>query len=198
MKRGERTEITRSRIIAAAVAEFGKNGYEGASLNSVCETGIPKGLLYHNYESRDAVYLACVRKSFEGLLERLRAENAGSDIRRYMDVRLSYFRERPDEANLIVEAMLGRPEKLRREIGELKSEFDGYNLSVFRAILSGMRLREGISEGDAEEYFSLMQQAFNLRFVKSGTDGQKVARHEEMLSKLLDMMLFGIAGRGED
>lgn len=34
--------------------EFGSKGYRGASLNTICEAGIPKGLLYHNFKNKDA------------------------------------------------------------------------------------------------------------------------------------------------
>ena len=43
MKKEEKTELTRKRILAAAMKEFGENGYQGASLNRICDIGIPKG-----------------------------------------------------------------------------------------------------------------------------------------------------------
>lgn len=47
MKQQEKTQKTRERILAAALAEFGSKSYDAASINSICEAGgIPKGLLY--------------------------------------------------------------------------------------------------------------------------------------------------------
>jgi TetR/AcrR family transcriptional regulator len=57
MKKEMKTELTKEKILSAAMKEFGAKGYEGASLNHICETGIAKGLLYHNYENKDALFL---------------------------------------------------------------------------------------------------------------------------------------------
>ena len=77
MKKEEKTELTRKRILAAAMKEFGENGYQGASLNRICDIGIPKGLLYHNFENRDALYLACLEQSFATFTGFLREDGLG-------------------------------------------------------------------------------------------------------------------------
>ena len=59
MKKAEKTELTKKKILHQAMQEFGSKGYRGASLNAICEAGIPKGLLYHNFKNKDALYLAC-------------------------------------------------------------------------------------------------------------------------------------------
>lgn len=46
MKREEKTKLTRERIIAASIDEFGSKGYAMASVNNVCDAGIAKGLIY--------------------------------------------------------------------------------------------------------------------------------------------------------
>ena len=61
MKKEEKTELTKKKILSAALQEFGSNGYRGASLNAICESGTPKGLLYHNFKNKDALYLSCVK-----------------------------------------------------------------------------------------------------------------------------------------
>lgn len=42
----EKTELTRERILQAAMQEFGTNGYAATKVNTICgKSGIPKGLL---------------------------------------------------------------------------------------------------------------------------------------------------------
>ena len=42
----EKTELTRERILQAAMREFGTNGYAATKVNTICcKYGIPKGLL---------------------------------------------------------------------------------------------------------------------------------------------------------
>lgn len=52
MKKAEKTELTKKKILHRAMQEFGSKGYRGASLNAICEAGIPKGLLYHNFKNK--------------------------------------------------------------------------------------------------------------------------------------------------
>lgn len=100
MKKEEKTQLTRERILQAAIKEFGANGYTGASINTICETGISKGLLYHNFKNKDAVYLACIRVCFEKMTEYLGKQDIGSDLQSYMNARFRFFREYENEARI--------------------------------------------------------------------------------------------------
>lgn len=46
MKKAEKTQLTISKILEAAMNEFGKNGYSGGTINNICSSGINKGLSY--------------------------------------------------------------------------------------------------------------------------------------------------------
>ena len=46
VRQEEKTELTRERILQAAMQEFGTNGYVATKVNTICgKYGIPKGLL---------------------------------------------------------------------------------------------------------------------------------------------------------
>lgn len=81
MKKEEKTGLTKERILLAAMEEFGEKGYAAASLNNICAAGIPKGLLYHNYENKDALYLACVKQSFSILMNCLQEKGGDGGCR---------------------------------------------------------------------------------------------------------------------
>ena len=125
MKKEEKTELTRKRILAAAMKEFGENGYQGASLNRICDIGIPKGLLYHNFENRDALYLACLEQSFATFTGFLREDGLGFGLQHYMDTRLHFFKSHPWEARLFFEAILQSPLQLKDQVPSYQSvDFD--------------------------------------------------------------------------
>ena len=63
MKQREKTELTVQRILSAAIAEFGVNGYAGGAVNNICKAGINKGLIYHNFKGKDELYLTCLHIS---------------------------------------------------------------------------------------------------------------------------------------
>ena len=63
MKQEQRAQMTRDRIMKAAMEVFGTRGYDGGTVGEICRQGINKGLVYHYYESKDALYLECLRVS---------------------------------------------------------------------------------------------------------------------------------------
>ncbi|WP_296257753.1 MULTISPECIES: CerR family C-terminal domain-containing protein [unclassified Pseudomonas] len=57
----QRGEETRARLIEAAVAVFGKRGYDGASTRDIANAaGVNSPALQYYFEGKEGVYLACV------------------------------------------------------------------------------------------------------------------------------------------
>lgn len=196
MKKEEKTELTKKKILFAAMEEFGSKGYRGASLNAICESGIPKGLLYHNFKNKDALYLACVRLCFQALTKCLKEAEIGNNLEKYMRVRMQFFKEHRLEAGIFFDAVLQPPEGLEEEIRGLKEEFDGLSRGLYREILDSIQLREGITYEEAMMYFIMLQEMFNSSFSRQNTSlSHKMELHERDLPRLLDFMLYGIARR---
>lgn len=200
MKQEERTELTKERILQAAVQEFGTNGYAASTLNAICNNhGISKGLLYHNFSGKDELYMACVSQCFADVTEYLKGEDIQDDLEKYMRIRLQYFSQNPRYARIFFEAMLQPPAALSTQIRTLRKDFDAFNRRIYRAALSKVKLREGFTETDAIEYYEIMQEMFNGYFSSpayAGKDFQSlVADHEEKLPKMLNLMLYGIGER---
>lgn len=60
MKQEEKARQSIEIIINAAIPEFVSKGYEGAVLNNICrENGISKGRLFHYFDGKDSLYIAC-------------------------------------------------------------------------------------------------------------------------------------------
>lgn len=113
MKKAEKTERTKERILQAAMEEFGRKGYAAATIGAICsEHGIAKGLLYHNFVGKDDLYLACVSRCFDDVTAYLQGQNLGADLHRYMEYRFRYFSDHPLCAGLFFEAVL-RPRRPR-------------------------------------------------------------------------------------
>ena len=78
MKREEKNRLTRQRIMSGAVAEFAQRGYAAGSINTICASeGISKGIIYHYFETKDELYLACVEECFLKLTEFLQGKLSG-------------------------------------------------------------------------------------------------------------------------
>lgn len=203
MKKQEKTELTRERIIRAAVQEFGTNGYALTTVNAICGNhAIAKGLLYHNFKGKDGLYLACVSLCFDEVIAYLKTRDVRNDLQEYMQARFRYFSEHPLWARIFFEAVLQPPAALSDSIKIIKEEFDEFNRSVYRAALSRLPLREGVTEADAMEYYESMQEMFNGYYNSPAYEGKglesAMADHECRLAKILDFMLYGIAERKRD
>lgn len=203
MKREEKNQQSRERILTAAIAEFGAKGYEGASLNTVLsEHGISKGLVYHYFENKDQLYLACVKRCLDGLTEALSAVNrdARAVLQSYFEVRSRFFLSHPSLWRVFFDALLQPPEHLRGALAALRTELDGATRVLFQAALRGMPLRSGISVENALSYFSLMQNALHLRLLSLPYSGEAdaLALCEEQTRDTLELLLYGLVRKDEE
>lgn len=203
MKKQEKTQKTRERILAAALAEFGSKSYEAASINSICEAGqIPKGLMYHNFTGKDELYLLCVKMCYNEMTAVFKAQSfeiqdAKESLQRILLLRQAFFRENPGFANIFFNAVLYPPGHLRQELAQLRTAFDEYINRYYLAILDCLPLRDGITKEAALEYFCMAGEIFNRYFQKkaqqNGDYRELIEDHEGRLSTLFDIMFYGIA-----
>lgn len=205
MKREEKNALARQRILDAALEEFSSRGYEGASLNTVCaEKRISKGIIYHHFKDKDALYLLCVENCFSAITEALRrtAESLHGSARQrlqdYFDARLRFFAEHPQYLGIYADAAFNPPPALLTEIAERRRSFDELNISVLSDLLESTPLREGLSVCTVVEDFRMYMDYFNLHF-KAAFCGdtsiqQLLQEHEERCHRQLDILLYGVIG----
>lgn len=203
MKKSDKTELTISKIMEAAITEFGQNGYAGGTMNNICKTGINKGLLYHNFSGKDELYLTCVNFSCKKLIQHIQERNGAKNPESYLAARMDVFALYPDEAHIFFEALLCPPSHLSTEIRPAISEFTKLNEQIINTTLDAVTLRSTVAKDDAVSYFHMMQTMFNGYFSCPAfyhiTLEEKMKLHEKILPQLLDFMLYGIAkGDHED
>jgi len=59
VKQEERSQETRSRILATAEQSFAEHGYDVTSVDSICRAaGVSKGAFYHHFPSKGSVFVA--------------------------------------------------------------------------------------------------------------------------------------------
>ena len=104
MKKEEKTQRTKERILAAAIVEFGTKSYDSASINTICaESQISKGLLYHNFKGKDDLYLQCVSLCYQEMLSYIQQREPTPedfDIPKWLAIRQSFFAEYPHYSNI--------------------------------------------------------------------------------------------------
>ncbi|NMW85064.1 TetR/AcrR family transcriptional regulator [Peptoniphilus sp. AGMB00490] len=203
MKKQEKTQKTKERIIDAALKEFGSKSYDAASVNSICEIGkISKGLIYHNFKGKDELYLLCVKACYDEMTEALKAQpfeiqSAKDGLKNFLMIRQRFFQDNPHYANIFFNTVLQPPKHLIHELAKLRSGFDEYFSEYYLALLDYLTLREGITKEIALEYFLGVSEMFNNYFQKKseqkGDYREFVDDHEGKLSTIFDIILYGLA-----
>ena len=203
MKKHEKTQKTKERILAAALEEFGSKSYDAASVNSICEAGqIPKGLIYHNFKGKDELYLLCVKSCYDEMMAALEVHSfeildAKESLQNFLMVRQRFFQENPNYANIFFNAVLQPPKHLAQELAQLRRGFDEYFSQCYLAVLNCLTLRDGITKELALEYFLAASEMFNSYFQKkaeqNGDYRELIDDHEGRLSAIFDIMLYGVA-----
>ena len=203
MKKQEKTQRTRERIIAAAITEFGTKSYDSASINTICsESQLSKGLIYHNFKNKDDLYLHCVGLCYQNMMAYIQEKEAALGttrigIQELMAIRQSFFAENPYYSNIFFNTVLQPPKHLVSEIHAIRKDFDTFYIGHFEKLIRQLPLREGISIETALEYFYIFSEMYNGYFQSkvSESDSYKalIDAHEEKMTEILDIILYGIA-----
>lgn len=203
MRKQEKTQRTRERILEAALAEFGSKTYDSASINSICSaSGLSKGLLYHNFKSKDELYLHCVALCYENMMGYIREKEAAlgapqTDIQTLLSIRQSFLTENPYYSNIFFNTVLQPPKHLLAEIRAIRREFDAFYVGHFEAFLQQIPLREGISVETALEFFVTFSEMYNGYFRSKAEQAENykllISAHEERKAGIFDIMMYGIA-----
>lgn len=198
MRQEEKSKKSREHILSYAFAEFAAQGYQGASINAICSAGqISKGLLYHYYADKDALYLLCVERCFRELTaclsDSLKAETVTTD--QYFDVRLAFFRENPLHHGLFCDAVVHPQPHLKEQLAACRADFDSLNEAMLTAILEKERLAEGIGIRDAVWQLRLLEDFISAYLNTSERALRQPEEYDRLCRQTLRAMLYGLVAR---
>jgi AcrR family transcriptional regulator len=131
------TEEKRRQILDAAVRVFARTGYHDSRVGDIAkDAGVAYGLVYHYFESKDAVLEAVFREAWGRLLEALnnieRSPHAAPEqLRLVTKIVLRTWRDDPDLVRLLVREITRSPH-LQREIDEIAEAFAALERIVSR------------------------------------------------------------------
>lgn len=202
MKKATKTELTREKIIKASLQEFGANGYEAASVNAVCERyHISKGLIYHNFQGKDEIYLICVERVLSELMDYMKNRlstvtiDSETKLRAYLSARRQYFKENPLFLKIFYEAVMFPPVHLKESIEKVKKDFDSVNTETIRGLIENLKLRMDILEPGMMDRFcqsvDLIDTVYQLNLIQK----DEIQALEENQLSALDIVLYGIIER---
>ncbi len=205
MKREEKTEMMRRRIIDSAVKEFSEKGYDGSSLNEICANeGISKGIIYHYFTSKVVLYLTCVRETFEKLAGFIESnlvtgsDNTEEELNVYFLLRAEFFEKNPDYRQIFCEAVISPPLELCNEIVKCKVPLDKLNIHILQQLLSGMPLRKNITVDEVVRIFCQLQDLISVRYHNDVSEETSFTSYEDNCRRILNILLYGVVERTGD
>ena len=183
MARRDRIPVTRRRILRAALCEFARSGFEGASIRSVSEAaGVANGTVYWHFESKSGLYLAVVRHACDefhvGVVRFASAETSFIDV---VDREMEYLRKNP-EIDAVLSALRGtypRAEPAETErMREAARLVDGRLVEVWRRWIGARRFCGNATRPDGEDLARLIASTVSgllaRRFIDPGMDVRAV------------------------
>lgn len=201
MKREEKNLQTRRRILDAALEEFSAQGYSSASTNTICTSeGISKGIVYHYFETKDGLFLACVDECFTRLTEYIRQnmsekEDPKGRLEDYFAVRSRFFYSYPVYQQIFGEAVLRPPKHLKEEIQKSKKSFEDLNIEILKQLLSSMKLQDGISIEEVIDIFRQFQDFISVQYQVSAPEHETFDQYTDKCRKALNVLLYGVIER---
>jgi AcrR family transcriptional regulator len=181
----------RARILAAAVRVFARRGYHAARVGDIAEeAGVAHGLLYHYFESKEAVLDTIFRETWRDLLAAIRdVEEADVDarerLRRVAAIILRSWRHDPDLVTVLVREVARSP-----ELGRRVSELDEVVAALERIVRAGQAAGELRRDLDARlvawiVYGSLEEILTGWVLGRLADTDEDVARAEQAVVDLL-------------
>jgi len=157
-------EERRRQILNAAVRAFAKKGYHASRVSDIAEeAGVAYGLVYHYFESKDAVLEAIFRDMWGMMVAAINAvveveESPREQLRKSCAIVLRTWRDYPDVVRVLVREVARSGEQLQREVEEIAHAFqalqkiveNGQAQGVFRDDISP-RLASWVIYGALEE-----------------------------------------------
>ena len=204
MKREEKNQQTRRRILESALAESAEQGYGASSVNTISNgEGLSKGIIYHYFPTKDDLYLACVEECFQMLTGHLQShtnmegQTAEERLEQYFRVRLDFFEQNPQYQRIFCDAVIMPPAHLEASIQEKKAPFDRFNIDSLNRMLEPVSLRSDLSREDVVDTFRQYQDYINARYQMTGSEKIDIRDHEESCRRALRILLYGVVERKE-
>jgi TetR/AcrR family fatty acid metabolism transcriptional regulator len=137
-------EERRRQILDAAVSAFAQRGYHACRVSDIAEeAGVAYGLVYHYFESKEAVLEAIFRDTWGMMLEAIRAVEESEpspreQLRKTAAIVLRTWRDQPDLVRVLVREVTRSGEQLQREVDEIAHAFEALQRIVERGQRQGV------------------------------------------------------------
>ncbi len=185
----------RRAILRKAAAFFAENGFDRSSMSQLATAcGVSKALIYHYYDSKDALLFDIVHDHLDALLQVIRdVDQSGPDkqanLRALVHAILDAYRDADAEHQVQTEAMKSLPPQQREKLAELQREMVRIVSEALRAVTPGLY------DAHPEKLRPVTMSLFGMLnwFYMWHRPGKGISR-EEYADLATDLVLRGVTG----
>lgn len=195
----------KQRIIDACMEEFGLNGYERASTNSIVKkAGISKGALFNYFGNKKNLFLYLFDFSIEGLTNNYIEvkDTQPTDLFErfvwYSLLKIKVYLKEPSMSRLVVSAVTNIPEELKEDIEERVNSLYANHVPWLFEDLDISNFKEGVDPQKALKLVSIFIEGIFNKYLKTYKDrpADEIFNEIEKIIKeyneYLEMLKYGI------
>lgn len=207
MTKQESTHDTKARLLDAALTEFVEHGYDGASTAGIAErAGVAKALVFHHFESKDALFLAVAERVVErarGEYERVLRETPPDLLARVLawtERKFAMFREDPREVRFLVFTQLSAPKHLRDDVRKRLAEITCDDTQRLVEGMDASRLKVSPQEAvDALETVALglEQRLYRMSSTRSVAQIEALSKKARSMLELIAKAVYRKSPKGK-
>jgi len=155
----------KERILKAAMEEFSKKGFSGASTNEIAKkAGVAKGLIFHYFKDKENLYLETYKKAVNTLMEEFEkfiATSKGKDffetLKGWAYKKLEFMAENPEISDFML-TILNLPKDMENKVLSELKEIQSKNWMILFEKLQLLNLRKDL---DPQIIFKFIIAFFN-------------------------------------
>jgi AcrR family transcriptional regulator len=162
-------EERREEILAAAIRVFGRQGFAFAKISDIAaEARLSHGLVYHYFESKDAIFGAIVDAMFERIkheLETVRGATPGEKVENAVATALVRCTSQPEIGAVISQSLLlgTVPEAIHQRVIDHVKALQAIWVKMFRAAQKSGEITDGLAPEDLAALVSAMIRGLSIR-----------------------------------
>lgn len=204
MKQQKRSEISRKEIIEEALLEFAINGYEKASLRAICQkAGYSKGGLYHHFNSKEDLFLACCEHVYKEFTDALAAFEVDLELDfeenmvRFAHILMEMSRSHISYKPIMFIAMITPPAGCEEQIEVMRERLDAEIISAVEEKIFPSEAQTPAAEIVSAFFVTILYTMFHKGMAGwSPTDPELCKntslKNEAMIRHILHNYLYGV------
>lgn len=194
-----RSDITKQKILDAALIEFGTLGFELASTNTIyLAAGVSKGTVFKYYPTKAELFYAIYSREFEAMMTYLEPVlNVGNSdpFEKVMDITLSkvqYAREHPHATRLLMDAITKPPQAIRERLATHLTALTKLSVNILFHELPMEHIRKEYTRDDVIRYLGIAMAGLQATYITANTSLEQLESIKHNSIAYLKVVLRGM------